>query len=357
MKTRIVYFCIAALFCSLAIAFPGCKKDTTYIDYLRPSKGDTTTLVGIYNLERADSAAYSVYLDLSKEVKTSVLRSAWDLGFYCSTDTFRVIINHALGATVLGLDKTDLNAVGVSDSSTHAAEMILNETSGNAATVDPVTGTRDTYLSGTKILEISATAALNKVYILNRGAAPGIKARQGLKFRIQRQGNGYTITYGTLSASSYSTLTLNKDAAYNFKYLSFSSSTVSVEPAKKLWDLEFTATTYQSGTTPVFRPDFMLINFVGGVTAAQVMVADKSYESFTASDISAVTFSGARDAIGTSWFNLTATTLGGYSILTDRFYLIKDALGNIYKLNFFGGGSRGKPIVAYDILVDNEPKN
>ena len=349
----------------LTFSYLGCKKDSVHFDYLRPSKGDTTTLIGLAGTERGDSAANSVFIDLSKEVQTDVARSSWDLGFYCGTDDFRVIINNSYGATAVGVDK-GMAAVTAADSSANEPALTLNKTTGTASTVDLVTGDSTTYIKGTVIESISANDASNKTYIIKRGndsRAFNTKLQlRAILVRITRATNGYNVTYGPLGVSSFSTVLINKDASYNFKYLSFNSATATVEPSKLLWDFEYGATTYTNGTNPVFRSDFVMINFMGGVKAAQIMTATKSFADFAKADLANVTWLGTRDVIGTNWFNVKASDAsaapgGSLPVYSDRFYVIKDAKGNVYKLSFAGGGGRGKPIIQYVNLIDNEPKN
>jgi hypothetical protein len=356
-------YAVAIIFCYLMIAWLGCKKDTTRFFPIAPSGGDTTTLRGIASIERGDSAYNSVFLDLSKEGQTSVLRSSWDLGFYCGTD-FRVIINHAIGATVAELSAvTNLNAVTAADTSALVNRLTLNDTQGDITTVDPVEGDAKAYLAGTAIKEVPAAAADSRVYILNRGSATNLRNRKWIKMLITRRSSGYFVTWGNISDNDglYSTFAVTKDASFNFKYTSFTNGGVTYEPAKTLWDISWGLSTYKAAaanTDGTVRPqpqaDFMLINFMNGVTAAQVLLdaADttKNFRNFNASKLTGITFSGNRDVIGASWRNLANSTTGALAINVDRFYLVKDLEGNIYKVSFAGGGSRGTPIVEY-ILV------
>lgn len=354
MKTSFKYTFLALL-CYLSFSYLGCKKDKTVFNIIAPSAGDTTTLAGISNLETGDSARNSVFLDLSKNVQTTVARSSWDLGFYSGTAYWRAIINHSNGATITATDKTDLRAVTQADSTTAlATSMSLTDITGTASTVDPVTGIFGNYIGGTRIDTVYADATLNKVYILNRGQSLNFLNRAWLKFKITRSGNRYTVTYGPLAQTEFNILEVTKDATYNFKYGSFSSTTVSVEPAKTLWDLQWGKSTCKDAAgTIVTTPDFVLINFANNVTAAKIPTGSDGasrFATFSKADMDNLnpTFSAERDAIGTSWF-IKSTSRSGLSINTNLFYLIKDAEGNIYKLNF-AGGSRGKPVLQYILI-------
>ena len=77
-----------------------------------------------------------------------------------------------------------------------------------------------------------------------------------------------------------------------------------------------------------------------------------SYANFKESDLSKVTLSDARDVISSKW---RVTSGGAVGVKTDRFYVIKDSSGNIYKLKFVSfhandGGERGKPVIEYALV-------
>jgi len=350
-----IKYAIAIAFCLMLFTWLGCKKDTTTFNRLEPSRGDTVTLQGVAGRERADSAYHTVFLDFSKEVQSSKLRTSWDLGFYCGTE-FRVIINHAVGATLSRLTKTNLNDVTAADTIPLVSALNLDlDTVGNLANVDPVDKNAADYLNGTVIQDIPQAAGSSVVLILNRGTASNFRNRSWIKMKITRSGNGYAVTWGNIADNNnlYSNFTINKDASYNFRYRSFTNGDVIYEPAKTLWDIAWGLSTYKTvnaaGTSvaqPV--PDFMMINFMNGVTAAEVMVTSATtFENFTEAQLTGITFSALRDAIGVNWRNLTRSTIGALSINTDRFYLVKDKENNIYKVSFAGGGSRGYPVVWY----------
>ncbi|MCX2480924.1 hypothetical protein OQY15_17600 [Pedobacter sp. MC2016-15] len=340
----------------------GCKKDTTTFNRVQASLGDTVVLRGIANRERGDSAYNSVFLDFSTALQTSVLRSSWDLGFYCGAE-FRVIINHSIGATVAVLDKTDLDQVTIADTVALVRKFNLDvDTAGDLTTVDPVDLDSAAYLAGTIIPDIPQSAATSRVLILNRGTATNLGRREWVKMKISRTANGYAVTWGNIDDfTPYNNFTINKDASYNFRYRSFTNGQVNYEPAKGLWDVAWGHSTYKGTNTAgaavaTVVPDFMMINFVNGVKAAQVMVTETTtFASFNETQLAGITFSGLRDVIGVNWRNLANSTSGALSINTNRFYLIQDKIGNIYKVSFAGGGSRGNPTVWY-ILVRKAPE-
>lgn len=311
-----------------------------------------------------------LYLDLSTGESKSINRQSWDFGFSSGSD-FRVVINGSLKMAVKKLSTSDI---------TLAQEIDANVTVGGGTTassngfVDNPTGVLAGAGAGigTAIAEISATDADNKVYLVNLGyavstakpAAGSVSvdgdARGWKKVRILRNGNGYKIQYADLASTTFTEKTVAKEADFNFAFFSLTTgNTVSVEPQKTKWDLNFTTfTNYLSGETEVTYgySDFIVTNMKGGTQAYQVLTADKTYEAFVKADVLEANFTvSATDQriIGANWrsgggpFTLP-------SIRTDRFYIIKDAAGNYYKVKFLAmtndAGERGHATLEYAIL-------
>jgi len=349
---------IIALLC-LTAAFAACSKDEDPIVTVPPSDGSTMTLNGLIGAEAGASAGNSVFVDFSTDKQTSVARASWDLGFYSGTD-YRVILNHSVGATAIATTKTNLNDVTAADTTSlvTSATLALGQGAGLFTTIDPVEGTATAYLSGTVIQAVSATEADNKVYIINRGAA-GVAGNSGWqKIRVIRNSSGYTLQYAKITETTFKTLNIAKDATYNFKYASFVNGAVTVEPEKAAWDIEWGLTTYKaSATTPYTFSDFVILNFVGGATAAEVIYSGTAanntvaYADFKEANLTGIAFVATRDVIGSNW----RATTGTIGVKTDRFYLVKDGAGNIYKLKFISfhpsdSGVRGKPVIEYKLV-------
>ncbi|MET1055072.1 MAG: HmuY family protein [Pedobacter sp.] len=349
---------IITLLCFTA-ALAACSKDEDPIVTVPPSDGSTLTLNGLIGTEDGASAGNSVFVDFSTDKQTSAARASWDLGFYSGTD-YRVILNHSVGATAIITTKNNLNDVTAADTTALAASATLavGQGLGTFGIIDPVAGNTTEYLAGTVIQAVSATEAENKVYIVNRGAA-GITGNRGWqKIRVIRNASGYTLQYAKITETTFKTLNIAKDAAFNFKYVSFATGAVNVEPEKAAWDIEWGLSTYRAGTTlPYIYSDFVLINFVGGVTAAEVIFSGTAanstvtYANFTETNLSGITFLATRDVIGSNW----RATTGTVGVKTDRFYLVKDGAGNVYKLKFISfsatdSGVRGKPVIEYKLV-------
>lgn len=303
-----------------------------------------------------------VYIDLSSGVTTPIVRTSWDLGFY-SGNEFRVTINGAINKfSVKQLSTTNIDEVQTED----ANVTVGNFDPAGTAYVDHPYGN----LSGTAITEVSSTDAENKVYLVNLGqdiaTTPGTgtgvnltgTSRGWKKIRILKSGNDYKLQYANIDATTHNEITISKNAAYNFSFFSFTTNTVvSAEPQKEKWDINlstFTNFTQNNGQdVSYFYPDFAVTNTKAGTRAYQVLTSEFAYDTFALANVATANFDtdAAKDrrAIGSNW---RATY--PLALKTDRFYVVKDVAGNIYKLKFTAmqnaSGERGNVTFEYKKL-------
>jgi len=288
----------------------------------------------------------SVYIDLSANRQTPVDRAKWDLGFYSGED-FRVILNYATGMMARALDKNDLNQVTAADTANFDQEMSFSAFSLDAL---PYIDYPDGDLSKTAIAAISATAAENKVYIINRGTGVGTPApaRGWKKIRVIRNATGgYTLQHADIAATSFSEIQVDKSDTHFFTYTSFENGIVNVAPEKHKWDIAWTffsnVTSYMGGEIPYTFQDFIIQN--RDVQTAMVLTSAVSFENFGEANLAGLTFNAKQNGIGGDW-RAGGGPGSAPAVRTDRFYIIKDADGNYYKLKFTGltkDGERGHP--------------
>jgi hypothetical protein len=290
-----------------------------------------------------------VFIDLSANRETPVVRTAWDLGFYTGSDDFRVILNSSTAMMAKQINKNDLSAVTANDTIGFYNEVAFSQAAPTITSL-PYIDYPNGDLTRTAIASISATATDNKVYIVNRGTGIGnpAPARGWKKIRIIRNASGgYTLQHADIAATTFSSVDISKDDVYFFKYISFESGAASVEPAKKKWDFTWTyfsnVTNFGTGEVPYLFQDIILLN--RNVQVAKVMVATKAFTGFAEADITAQTFLAAQNAIASDW-----RSGGGPGVSpaarTDRYYIIKDGDNNYYKIRFTGltqNGERGYP--------------
>jgi hypothetical protein len=317
------------------------------------SEGSSLQLSG-----KTDASPYanSVYADMSANKAVSVDRKSWNLGFY-NGDAFRVILNPGYQSTAAPTAKTDISTVVLAD-----ADLIpnLNHDFSDPATL-PLADNWDGDITKTSFAEVSATDADNKVYLVSFEGSK--EKNQWFKVKVTRNGTGYKVQYARVGDTSIKTIDVPKNSDYNFSFVSLETNAiVSAEPAKGNWDLGWSYSTSNSGlNTPYWFQDFVLINNVGGASAVEIVKAnateaDASFTSFGEADIAALTFSTRRDAIGSKWRSTGGPGIPAGGIKRDRFYVIKDPRGNVYKMKFVSmgvasdGGERGKPVIEYKLV-------
>lgn len=299
---------------------------------------------------KTDASPYfnTVYVDLSNNQSTLAARNSWNLGFYGGT-AYRVVLNPHYQTTVKALTKTDISTVGFADTIGVALEHdILDATT--ASLVDNWDGA----ITKTAIAEVSATDSENKVYLLGFEGNKSPRSKY-YKIKVSRTATGYRLQYALVGETTINTLDIPKDNNFNHTFVSVESKKiVTVEPKKAEWDIQWGYGTSNSGLgSPYWFQDFISINNLAGVQAAEVMTSTVTYENYKESDIAGTTFLTNRDAIGGKWRVTSGASVG---IRSDRFYVVKDAGGNYYKLKFMKMGlagdlgERGKPVIDY-VLV------
>lgn len=218
------------LIASVTTVMAACKKDVDPVIIIPASEGAQVQLNGIAASEAGSSAGNAVYLDLSAEKQTAVLRSSWDVGFYGGTD-YRVILNNFSVAGAKVLATNNINAVGAAD--TIGLTLTTSQTNPLPEQLpyfDDINGD----INKTVIPAVSAVDADNKVIIINRGTGGGIAARPWVKIRVLRNGTtGYILQYAGITETSFKTLLITKNDNYNFTHVSFTNGIVNGEPEKK----------------------------------------------------------------------------------------------------------------------------
>lgn len=340
-------------------AFAACKKDKDPIFIIEPSAGtENITLQGNTGDLIGASAGNSVYLDLSTNKATPVLRSAWDLGFYSGND-FRVIINNTSVAGAKVLDKYDLTQVVPQDTAGLTLAFNPNEPMPNElALYDDIDGD----LNKTVIPEIMSNDDDNPVILLNRGTGGSIPARPWIKLRVLRNGEGYTLEYAELNETDFKILNITKNPDFHFQFASIDNGIVNAEPESNLWDIVWTYSVFKSdfgyGEVPYTFSDLIGVNYLAGVEVGEMVYADVAtatlaYEAFNKDSVTVHPPMAGRWTIGSNW----RSTFPATGARQDRFYLIKDADGNYYKfwalaMGSGDGGVRGNPEFKYSLISD-----
>ncbi len=360
---------LCLLLCTLLLAMSACNNDDDTPNL--PATPPAGTLV----VDAAVGGATQpnqVYIDLSDESATVVPRQSWDLGF-SNESGFYVRLNPSVGMLAMALDKNDMNQVSAADTTGLSSQLDINAIFGALFGPPPPwlfqasswIDAPDGNLANTAMGAIAANDADNPVFIINRGNQPSGAPRGWMKIRVLQNGNGYELQYATIDATDFNSLNITKNELNNFEFVNLDQGTVSVEPAKAEWDFAFSTFTNllpidQTTAIPYNFQDFVVINS-SGFEVAQVMVADgPSFEAFAFADASGLTFSSSQNAIGSSWRTVAQPgSEAETGVNTDRYYVMRDAAGFLYKLQFTGmlnplTGERGHPQISYSYIPETE---
>lgn len=358
MKTKNNTSKYLSLALGITLSVTACTRDGNPTPDIPPADGTEITLNGGIG---AGNAQNIVFVDLSDARQDSAKRTSWDIGFY-NGDQYRVILNSSNGAvTAKSTGETDINAV--SSANIDVEELALGL---DFATLQPI-GSFDLVDDTAGTLNNTAIAAIesgdNPVYVVNTVGGTTVDAANVWKIKISQASDGYTVQFAQLDAANIQTVQITKDNEYNFKFLSFANGLVEVEPAKTAWDFSWGVTLYHTSFNGVAIPynnsDFIKLNILNNVQAVQVLEAEIAYADFSESHLASITLSGHQNIIGNNWRKVTGSPLGAQH---DRYYIIKDTGGNIYKLRFNAmgaqsgttpppdGGRRGYPELEYKLV-------
>jgi len=334
----------------------GEQLTTTFSFSAITSEGATFTLQGKEDGGDPSNVYKNMaFVDMSANKGTSVSRKSWNLAFYSGAE-FRVAINPAYQSAAAPTAKSDIALVDATDADAiEASANNLNfaPAAGALAVVDAWTGE----ITSTAFAEISATDASNMVYLLS---FEGSKTKdKWMKVKVNRMTDGYKVFYALVGSTTIKTLDVPKSADHNFTFVSLETDAiVSVEPEKLDWDIYWSYNTYNAGNnTPYWFQDFIILNTLAGAQAAEIISADATaaataYTAYDEAAIAGTTFVSTRDAIGSKWRSTNPAT----GIRRERFYVIRDPRGNVYKMKFVtmgvgsDGGERGRPVIEYKLV-------
>lgn len=304
-----------------------------------------------------------VYVNLSAKSQTKIRRDTWEFGFY-SGDHFRVKLNSSIYMFARPLDFHDIDVVRESDVA--ALKPWMNFLlAGSEKFMDHPSGDLDRLA----IKPVSEHDSENPVYLVKMGneigtdnPSPGSvavagKERGWKKIRILQRGNDYLFQYADVNSETHQEVLIPKTEGFNFTFFSLTNnSIVPVEPARDNWTLNFTVTMEieplpEGPDTAYGFSDYVKINSLGNVSAYRVSTSDYTYADFAENNIEENKFSFDERIIGSSWRKATPPDR---ELITNIFYVVKDAQENYYKLRFTAleneNGIRGYPEFEYKLL-------
>ena len=269
---------------------------------------------------------WQIYFDLGTNREVGrCLKTSWDLAFQTTTSGFHVFLNSS--KAMAAWNTGDTNFTAITDSTGFAVGRKFDEASGNE--------------DSTAIGDWRQT---KPVYIIDRGYSETGQPQGIRKIQIlQVNSSAYEIRFATLTGSE-SRITVAKDSTYNFTFVSLSStgSIVSVEPPKASWDLVFTQYThiFHQPFTPYLVTGCLLNSWQ---TASAVDTVN-SFELTGFAELQQYTLNNAVNTIGYEWKVFDGTQ---FTIVPNRFYIIRDSENYFYKLRFTdfydANGVKGNP--------------
>ena len=131
---------------------------------------------------------------------------------------------------------------------------------------------------------------------------------------------------------------------------------VAVEPSKNTWDIRYSTYVikypFGGSSIPYGFKDYITINR-HNTSVAMVLTSEIEYNDFTVSDVSTLTFVSDIDALGETWRSGGGPS-SGPALYEDRFFVLKDAEENYYKIRFTRltstEGERGYPEFTFELL-------
>lgn len=340
---KLIYFTLG-----LAVMLASCSDDDDDSKWVTPpSEGATMTLHGGPG---EGNAIYSVYVDFSANKQDTLKRSSWNLAFNCGSD-FGVFLNSTTigrAKEATGIDIADV----ISEETLQPYATALAMTMGEANSSMDIVDSFDKSISGTVIKE-------GKTYIYRNENAtlPYYKVKV-----TKKDNNTYSISYALWNSSEVKTADVKKDSKYNIIGFSLTDAkTVIVEKEKGEWDIIWGRNTYESSMVvgqPSAMADIVFINNKNGVKAVQILEEDIAYADYSESDITTTTLLSDIGVIGANWRSVGGGGTAKPVAYQDRYYVIRDVAGNIYKLKFMaiGGGTdgatRGYPQLKFELVKE-----
>ncbi|NNC86226.1 MAG: hypothetical protein HKN75_09100 [Bacteroidia bacterium] len=311
-----------------------------------------------------------VYFDFSSQMQSNLGRASWHLGFYSGAEN-RVVLNPSIEMLAYATTEDDITAVNATDTMGLAEKLSLDAIFTSITSpmqpawladainwVDNPNGD----LTETAIDEVMAVTTDNKVYIINSGKDANGMEGVWYKIKVDQEPNGYSLQVALIDDMNATTYSISKEADYNFAFFSFTDGLVTIEPKKTDWDIAFTTFTDYANfgfNVPYFYQDYVIQNRTGvevvqlTFNTSEEMIA--AYEAFTINGTSGMNFDSDMNIIGSNWREVATPQPGTVTgVLSDRMFIVKDAIGDYYKVVFTdmlsNGGERGYPEFVFTKL-------
>ncbi|MEL6652976.1 MAG: HmuY family protein [Bacteroidota bacterium] len=272
-----------------------------------------------------------VWYDLgTNQVVATNAKTDWELGFLCADSVWGIRLNSSLAMQAAQTGETDFTAV--------------SSASGLAFKIDHPTGELDS-------LAIQLPA--EDVFVIDLGYTPSGSQRGYRKLQLISSENGqYQIRYAKLDGTDEQTVSVQKDAEYNFvAYSMTEQAQKAIEPPKEQYDLCFSQ--YMHLFYDPYQP-YLVTGVINNPYLTEVALDSSAvFEAIESADADRLIWSRAWDAIGYAWkyYDLDE---GAFTVFPEQVFMLRDNEGFLYKLHFQDfydeGGNKGTPTFAFQRL-------
>lgn len=334
MKIRFIHLLLLVQLAALQACF---KEDEQILPH--PRGGVTTDTIAMTELY-----TYQLYYSLdSAQVVRQNVKTAADLGFECTPDGWRVILNSANFMKAVNLGKVDFG--GVYD--TLGKKLLFDKSDGN-----PDSTAIDQWFT----VKNGDTVSNGNVYGISRGldeSGNPLGLYQVIFDSLKR--GTYYFRYAPLSGGATINGEAEKSTEFHYQWFSLKTGTMqNLEPPKIQYDLLFTQYTTLLFTNEGIPYPYLLTGVL--INRSGTSVALDSVNPFHAINLNStipLLFSSEMDKIGWDWKDYDFNA-GVYTIVPGRSYIIRTQSGYTYKLRFIGfydkNGSKGYPVIEFQAL-------
>ncbi|MDX2249011.1 MAG: HmuY family protein [Bacteroidia bacterium] len=328
---------------TFCLILSGCFREDIPVSPYKPSEEVKTATIPLSAYDEklgAVTPQNQVFFQLSTGQQHIVARESWDLGFETSADGGHIILNSSNYMQVADAGTTDFDRVWT-------ASDMKNYT----FVFDSAIGDLNHTAVGDWYNQETGEGKKN-VFLIDRGYDGSQEIRGYKKIVFDKlESDTYYFHYAELDGSNPQSVSIEKDAAYNFSFFSLeTNSRVQVEPPKTDWDLCFS---YYSYRYPDGFPYWLTgaLSNRYAVKTAEVNDSTRVFESITLSDTAQFEFTPHIDEIGFDWKQYLFGPPARYVVYSDRIFLVRDTRGYYYKLRFTDfyddKGERGFPVFEY----------
>jgi hypothetical protein len=304
----------------VGLLFASCEKEELPISPRTPGP----ELIAQVNMG-SDYGQQIFYRLSDNSVVSQNPKTAWDIGFECGEDGWRIILNTARGGAAALVETNDFSSV--------------TSISGAGWNWDAHSGNPDS----TAIGDYRNT---DYVILIDRGYDPQGNHTGYRKMKVlDVDETSYSIRFAALNGTNDITTTIEKSPTQNYQEFSFDeNNSVEIAPDKTQWDLLFTQYIHLfTGPLTPYLVTGVLINRHETIVAK---VTDRVFSDIQLEDIQQYELKSDLDVIGYNWKAYSFET-ASYAVNPDITYIIRNSEGRHFKLHFIDFyddlGARGAP--------------